>query len=1001
MLLTLLLVLALLSLASFVQARSNFNNNENNNNNRDGGSGDDDEQQTTGVRGSTCNCNDAECSIVEKLKVGSLCADNLCIGGASAITGDGDPCTSDDVDAKGNSVHARIKDCCTNSTTCAQFAPGACYHSQCIVATGGTFGTCFHQKLPNGQCCLVSTDCPRLACQRATCVAANASSVTGVLVKRGETFHKVFANEAVISVPGVCKYTATGKTCCASEDDCTNCPDDTTPICEVPGVCKCLSTCKNECGKDSDCPALDADHPHWADNPCIQNRCIAGFCRPIKDGNADKDGDGIKCSLDCDDNDPHNGTALFCTVETVATVDFDHDGIPRCGAEVNSTCAGKCPRGTLQVPRDDLARAIFFDNHFFVDKNCDCCDRNASGIDVKIFCGVNSDGDALFDPLENILKPNGLAVNSSNCLEQFCVVLGAFNDANERQDLADAECKLELADKSAQSFDVNDPPACGDFCPNDPARTQPNAFCPIREHTLKGGALASVCNITLDDDVVGGVKACCDQLITRNKANVNAGITDPFQDEVNCCKALSLASAADLNTLAKSNFTTVCNANNEVFPLEFNVCNCSQSTGGTCNGLDVALTCVRDNDRDCYYDCANPVDLCVNRPKTIAASAREKCNIDKATLPAALTDDQLCCLAGIEKGAPFRSLHDAQGATGSDFCDCDDADQTAFQLLACIKDADHDSFPACFPNNNTAMCQLVCASTCAAAANGFSAPSDITCGNIATPPPTLGSKRSLEDVRAVAESHEWFGKRNVITLSKNKCPNKDCVSKVARHDNVCSTTLSSLCPAPKQVLLCDCCDKDCVVFPGSMYTSGTRNKCSLQTGIETDRNDIVGHDYNCDGQVQKFVAAVGATVLAAKNTNHCPSTVSDSREIFDSTDSANVVKTDQPFNTPTQDSAQHDVTHTGCEPKVGGCTTLVPGFDTNPTAASTKRSIINVPGPSWCVNKKYDPRGAASLILFNNCAQFSRNCTYSTNDNAMPDSDQCGVAHEVVMLIGQ
>ncbi len=947
-----------------------------------------------GVRGSTCNCNDAECSIVEKLKVGSLCADDICIGGASVITGDGNPCTTDDVDANGNAVHALVPNCCTNSTGCAQFSPGDCFHSECIIASGKTTGTCLHQRLPDGQCCSNTVPCPQLPCQKATCLPVNATTLASVRVKRNDgNYHKVFANEAVISLTGQCNYTATDKKCCTSEDDCT-CPDDTEAVCQVPGVCKCLSTCHNECRADSDCPPLDVDHPHWAENPCIVNRCILGFCRPVKDENADKDHDGIKCKFDCDDNDPKNGTAIFCTVENTTTVDVDGDGIPRCGAEVNKTCSGKCAAGKLEVSEADLSRAVFHDNHFFVDKNCDCCDRNASGIDSRIFCGVNNDSDALFDPILK-LAPNGRAVNSSNCLEEFCVVLGPFKNANQRADLADAECVRELGNDNSQSFDVNDPPPCGDHCPADPEIQDPLAFCPVQE-TINGSP-RSVCNITLSNDVAAGTTDCCEELLARNALNIAAGLDDPFQEFVDCCKSLP-------NDLSQVNFSTACTGPNQgSFPLQLGVCECNQTTLGTlhaCNGFDAAITCVRDNDRDCYYDCADPVDLCVNFPKTITNSIRDKCNIDKSTLPSALTEDQLCCITGIEKGAPYRSLADAEGSSGHDFCDCNDEDKTAFQLIPCIRDADQDTFPACFANG-TEQCSAVCAASCDVARGGpFTDPSKITCGVKATPPPPPNGKRSLDSVKEVIASHNWYNKRSVLLPGKSKCPNKDCVNKPTRVDQLCSGF--EICNSGSQVLACDCCDKDCVVYPGSPYASGSRNKCSTKTGAETDRSDIVGHDYNCDGFIQKFVAAIGATVLAPKDTTHCPSTVSDSRQIFTITDIVNVVQTDAKYNSPTADAAVHDVTHTGCDPVDNtACTPIQPGFDTNPAYVVKKRATVTVPGPTWCVNKQYDPAGAAAIILFNQCAQFSRTCTQSNNtEMANPDPDLCGVAHEVVLLIG-
>ena len=142
--------------------------------------------------------------------------------------------------------------------------------------------------------------------------------------------------------------------------------------------------------------------------------------------------------------------------------------------------------------------------------------------------------------------------------------------------------------------------------------------------------------------------------------------------------------------------------------------------------------------------------------------------------------------------------------------------------------------------------------------------------------------------------------------------------------------------------------------------------------------------------------------------------MSDSRQIFTTTDAINVIPTDRAYSVATSDAALHDVTHMGCDVLVpstatvqGTCTRLQPGFDTNPLYTGQqqqqrKRATVTVPGPTWCVNKKYDPAGASGIILFNQCAQFSRTCVFSpnTDDNAVPDPDQCGVAHEVVMLIG-
>ena len=778
---------------------------------------DDDDDDDEGIRitpgASTCNCNDAECSIVEKLKVGSLCADDLCVGGAPVIPGNVDPCKSTGLDSQGRVVSVSIRDCCSNSTDCARFQPHPCYHSQCIRETGSEFGSCLHQALPAGQCCAQSTDCPVLACQTVECVNVTSPATASVRVKRSDgNFHKIFANEAVLSLTGVCNYTARSNvTCCVSSSDC-NCPVDTEPVCELPGVCKCLSTCRNECGVDSDCPTLDEDHPHWAANPCITNRCIMGFCRPVKDENADKDRDGIKCKLDCDDNDPNNGTALFCTVENATTVDVDGDGIARCGAEVNRTCAGRCAAGKVEVPFADLSRAIFFDNNF-VDKNCDCCDRNASGIDVKIFCGVNNDSDSLFDPILK-LAPNGLAVNASNCLEQFCVVLGPLESAAERDDLASAECRLELGNANADSFDINALPASRRLLRRSGAHAAAGVLPRAgvgdgqRRHVAALGVQrhAEQRHRRRRQRLLRGVARAQHAQHQRRRHRSAAALRRLLQDAAQRLHQLQLQHGVrggqPGHVPARARHMSTCNQT-------------SRGDLHSCNGFDAAITCVRDNDRDCYYDCANPVDLCVDFPRTITGQMREKCNIEKSVQPSALTEEQLCCISGIEKGAPYRALSGAQGAPGdNDFCDCNDEDKTAFQLITCFRDADHDSFPACF-SNGTIQCSLQCAATCDVAGDGgFTSGSAITCGPRAGPPsptppgpppgppgaptpptsapgptPTLAAgKRSLDAVKEVVEAHAWFNKRSVLLPAKSKCPNKDCAAKVPRADGTCRTT---------------------------------------------------------------------------------------------------------------------------------------------------------------------------------------------------------------------
>jgi len=411
-------------------------------------------------------CTDADCAIIESVKIGEACVDELCVAGAPVAGGDNDACTREEL-VDGVLVSVRIKDCCrAESNDCADFLPSSCHVSECVLAAeGDTHGYCRHERVLG--CCACDQDCPERPCFEAQCVAASPQHAATLLkFSEQEPTRMTPANSVSETAAGkMCEYTpiedcclrSTGAPADGGEEDGFSCdsraPEGTFGICDKNCECQFIPTLEIECRTNEDCrvdeeedggeggeepPAEEGGesleslwrrtqpgdrapkrsahkkkkYHRRKSGPCIAPVCSPqGLCIEEFDSLFDGDADGVTCVLDCDDQDPAKGAFTYCA-EGGDEYNADGDAFAKCGAPVERLClegdAPACPEPEqLVVAREDVVQSVHNAKLLVLRYNCDCCD-DFDGLDEPALCARDADGEGTF----------ACGTNSAACVPQ-------------------------------------------------------------------------------------------------------------------------------------------------------------------------------------------------------------------------------------------------------------------------------------------------------------------------------------------------------------------------------------------------------------------------------------------------------------------------------------------------------------------------------------------------------------------------------------------------------
>jgi hypothetical protein len=791
----------------------------------------------------TC-CTGQSCTVTDEVKVSSICASGgICIAGQPVAPGKGNACFNTDIDpVTGNVVSAPIKDCCKVPADCTIFQPAAVgYTSSCKVATGETYGFCEHQAIVGF--CLQDTDCPEKLCQQAACGGACPTALDfffteHLLTKKRSVFdarssvHTLDTSDACAT----CVYTPDDAgTCCVDETQCPTCPTGQTATCSSGHKCGCSCTsCNNpECTTNADCASVATD-PTLAfqascKGPCFENQCVGGFCELMNNPTLDADGDGVPCSLDCNDNDPTVSTVVACIALTSGSPpvsnDADGDGFFKCGSLVTKFCFATCPAGfvalstTQQVPTDITPVTTTGSNssQFMLMNNCDVCDDNASKANPKrhdevVCCEPRrtSDNAKVCNPGDiqvclDVL-PTPAPATDGRCAAWAAAVQASdvtpdptngvnptfFQTTTGTCDVtAGATVQNGLGNRKRDVGGTGSNGMCTcTACPNEATQCQNSLVCYIDCDNDKFSscafgddmtaccarlqAAATMYNTGTQFFVNPAVLKCCTDWTTITANNNTAKALDPTVTTPSCMDGTGANSAPTSPVLQQR-----CSCPAEYVlsgdslstsPSMVDQCECDPTDNDPTPGQTFIYNCTVDQDSDGVGDC--------DQVKTICS--------DISTATAA------CAAKGMVVSNPA-------------MCDCNDNLAGAQFTIACVPDRDADGFPDC------TACKDTCAATCPA---GF-----LPRQQPPSPPSSNTRRRSaLDAIQNIAGS----------------------LAKRATTVPVAGPTCMSF--GPPTPGYCDCADFDFFAHPGSVFCS-----TSPIVGAITTTNPTPDHDYDCNG----------------------------------------------------------------------------------------------------------------------------------------------------------
>lgn len=785
---------------------------------------DDNEQQT-----SCSECNGDDCKVLDTVKVNKLCADELCVGGSSVVVSDGDPCTSDDV-IDGVPVHLPIENCCSSSNDCARWAPAPnCITAECVYTEElPSHGWCKFSSVPN--CCALDKDCPALPCKNATCVPTELDSL------HYSPQHKRFVplgHGQLDNIPGQCNYTAL-EDCCLTTRDCVGqCPPGTFGICDKAMDCQCVPSGNPECSKDSDCAADEAAKRVCEEGcedetkpPCYYYECDRGWCTCVFDPDRDFDNDGVCCKNDCDDRNPDIKDEILCAVGTQEEINFDGDDFYLCGIEVLPQCGAECDNFLPPVQRN---QTVEINGVLILTFDCDCCDRNSSGLDQPVTCAKDANANGNNAPPTDC-APQAPDFTCEQCYESLCVL----QPESGKVSLNDTEALDELCEDAKGEgyvyYPVPTDPAPSDECDfcdatEDATSRTPTLMCPIEY--LVGPTNYTICPKGDPSQEYGPVllAGCCAYVLSTDSNDPNAHPQlDKFKE---CCVALE---AVSYNATCGSCLDAVMG----LFPGSCARCECNNEWETPCNvnqtpdpeNPDRNIRCVNDTDGDHYFNCTDVHFACYS---------------PRISGPA--TDDAACAAVF---GASFVSLETAVdsgdisgGNFDNTFCDCNDTLPGAYQMIVCGLDLDGDGFlqspaPVCQDGvyvPREPVCEQICAAECVAPHVEITPQN---CEPADREPPQRRRRNAIEAVKAVAARHGWFDERAVAVAEKKR--KRQVADVPPRVDPTCeSLACNNL----------DCCDASGYVYPGSNFGTAALNECG-------------DYDMNCDCMYHSTVACPNA-----------------------------------------------------------------------------------------------------------------------------------------------
>lgn len=686
-------------------------------------------------------CTDADCEVIESVKIGEACVDELCVQGAPVVGGDNNACTREEL-VDGELVSVRIKECCrVGSNDCADFLPSPCHVSECVVEDeAATHGYCRHERVLG--CCACDQDCPERPCFEAQCVAASPAHAA-TLLKFGDgaparmtPANKIEHRVSETAAGKMCEYTPIEDCCVRStgapqdggEEDGLSCdsraPEGTFGICDKNCECQFIPTLEIECRTDDDCrvdedeeepPAEEGDgdgslealwrrtqpgdrapkkrrpkkkYHRRKSGPCIAPTCSPqGLCIEEFDPTFDADGDGVPCSTDCDDQDADKGAFTYCA-EGGDEYNADGDAFAKCGAPVERLClAGEqpaCPEPEqLKVDRTDVVQSVHNAKLLVLRYNCDCCD-DFPGLDEPAICARDGDADGAFE----------CGSNSTACVPQRAGGTAPPPMKPHKDDEPKWDNKADKWGgrwKKHQDDDDDDdhmsptpppfdPEAANQACRAWAAEEQledPEEFIALQPEDLEEQCdecddnpdlllAETTCFWDVDKDNsahcssdVESVEECCTEILEGEQANTQPIVL------INFCECI------------KTEDAETCGAKEDhQVPVLFDQCFCpsdfSDDPGDTIDecGDDPdgqqLVRCYKDVDQDCFADCARPQDICV---------------------PYDADPEKACQKRGeIYLGEEPVDEHDPR-------CDCNDKNFKERQLVACLPDEDHDTFP--------------------------------------------------------------------------------------------------------------------------------------------------------------------------------------------------------------------------------------------------------------------------------------------------------------------
>ena len=1006
----------------------------------------------------TCSSCDGACSQIANVSVGSLCAGAICINGAPVPSGDGNPCTLDDVfthpDGSQSPVHLPIPNCCQvdgdcqSAPPCQQAVTGAC-----VLSANSSYGWCTYTPMVG--CCQTDSDCPARVCYQASC--GNCSTTARLFFsERDNSPHlNAWSKRNVLVAPLVastcqqCAYTPIAQ-CCVTSADCAynvtagrpnpgGCDQGELPICDGNHQCQCgLQPPPAECtvaNVTACAPLLARCTQCGATAVCDDGRCAIAVT-------------------------PGAGT-IWCAVNSTAT-NADQDAFLACGTAVVQRCATACLADEVQL--NDTLAFQGVDGACTTNSTtglltchlhcmCDLCDRDASQTvpDEYICCEAvdpNNPGTPICGGEPRTICYSTQA-NTTDEEAAACLAWGESGgpartlcpNGNVTQDCTVSGINCTSLWTTGGTLGANDTYTCpNDQCFNTATNVKKRQApatcnsCPlgtVGQSGLPPRTSPTTCYRDCDGDgnplcaIDQGLNACCAQIIAGQ--NSTLFVQQPIYQ---CC-----ADIAAYNTQAASNGGTP--IGDDVDPRQF-IASCNVTLVGNdqqiSDGINVTpiipglCVCpdgfIGEDAIDANEANFGPVhqDLCECVPQDVGNSANDYVilcayDVDGDTIPAC-TPASFCTSQVVPATSAGPAIDDA-GACVFANNQANIAPNTPATYfyppnVTAVFPAFDAGEPGCDCDDSNPA--IGAPYGCFTDADGDGAPDcascELTCtvcpaGTVAllgpVQPPTPASLQSFggAKVRAPLRSTHLHGKRQAPAPTP------------APTNITCPAPTPS--PTPLVDKRCDCCDSDQFAYPGSPYCSVNKTLCAI-----ANMPSSTDYDYNCDGvDIPHIVcnddddddntADAGTVIITTSSGGRiirlCDFTVNTTAG-----NGAGVVSngTEQPWvhnNTEASGgSCSLAPTNTSCLYTPGWCLERKRSIGAQIRPPGKKRSVgvgsVSIPAPEECDGQSViDPSsGGAPMPLVGTCFEYLAGCDLKSS-NAL--GTHCACDCDVCVLVEQ